>query len=252
MSLVANPPVTPEFKKLLERAIHLKSREQYDEAAQLLEKLRGLNPRSASVQGILGHVFWEQDKLLDAISSFQKAVELSPESELASLGLFHTLWEAGKKQRAVTEMRRFMSHNKSKEYTKIASNLELQEIKNNSRTPADAVLETSQDGSGISIQGYFRPIFQENPELLKERSNESLYQMWLNDHPGESVVPEKVKQSLSNLKSILRKKLSTKRGRPQMEDRLAPKKAGKAKAVGGYCMRMEAAPALVCAFAAWE
>jgi len=66
---------------------------------------------------------------------------------------------------------------------------------------------------GGSVQGYFRPIFLKNPKLLKERSNEFLYQKWLQDHPGESVVPENVKQGLSNLKTVLRKKLAVKRGR---------------------------------------
>jgi len=59
---------------------------------------------------------------------------------------------------------------------------------------------------GESVQGYFRPIFKENPKLLKERSNEPLYQRWLKDHPGETTVPDRVKQGLSNLKSVLRNK----------------------------------------------
>jgi hypothetical protein len=59
---------------------------------------------------------------------------------------------------------------------------------------------------GESIQGYFRPIFQENPKLLKQRSNAALYERWLKDHPGEKEVPERVRQSLSNLKLVLRAK----------------------------------------------
>src|SRR5262245_17868738 len=58
--------------------------------------------------------------------------------------------------------------------------------------------------AGGSIQGYFRKIFDENPKLLKKRSNEELYQRWLQDHSGEKEVPERVRQGLSNLKSVLR------------------------------------------------
>ena len=57
-----------------------------------------------------------------------------------------------------------------------------------------------------NIAGYFRPIFQENPELLKSRSNEELLKRWLADHPGEREVPARVKQGLANLKSVLRSK----------------------------------------------
>jgi hypothetical protein len=62
------------------------------------------------------------------------------------------------------------------------------------------------NGSGESVAGYFRQVFQENPKLLKGRSNAALLQRWLDDHPGHREVPPKVKASLSNIKSILRSK----------------------------------------------
>jgi hypothetical protein len=68
--------------------------------------------------------------------------------------------------------------------------------------------------------GYFRSIFKENPKLLKERSNEALLQRWLADHPGEKEVPDTVKKSLANTKSVLRKKAG-KRGRPKQEEQPA-------------------------------
>ncbi len=55
------------------------------------------------------------------------------------------------------------------------------------------------------MAGYFRPIFEQNPELLKVRSNDELLKRWLADHPGETTVPERVKQGLANLKSVMRK-----------------------------------------------
>src|SRR5262245_28667167 len=57
---------------------------------------------------------------------------------------------------------------------------------------------------GQSVQGYFRKIFDEDPKLLKKRSNDELYERWLKDHPGETEVPLRVKQGLSNLKSVMR------------------------------------------------
>jgi hypothetical protein len=61
-------------------------------------------------------------------------------------------------------------------------------------------------GDGESTMGYFRKILTANRRLLKGRSNEELLRRWLEDHPGHETVPNSVKQSLSNIKSILRKK----------------------------------------------
>ena len=60
---------------------------------------------------------------------------------------------------------------------------------------------------GESVSGYFRKIFEANPGLLDSRSNDELLGKWLADHPGETVVPERIKQNLANIKSVLRKKL---------------------------------------------
>jgi hypothetical protein len=57
-----------------------------------------------------------------------------------------------------------------------------------------------------TVSGYFRKVFADNPKLLKTRSNEELLNWWLTDHPGAKEVPNRVKQILSNVKSILRKK----------------------------------------------
>jgi hypothetical protein len=75
----------------------------------------------------------------------------------------------------------------------------------------------SGNGQGESIQGYFRRLFQENPRLLKSRSNEELLERWLNDHPGHTEVPKQVKSGLANLKSVLRSKQRQRKGR-QVEE----------------------------------
>ncbi len=57
-----------------------------------------------------------------------------------------------------------------------------------------------------SIQGYFRPILEENPKkYLRTRDNSELYDRWLKDHPGHDEIPSSVKNSLNNLKSRMRR-----------------------------------------------
>jgi hypothetical protein len=64
--------------------------------------------------------------------------------------------------------------------------------------------------SGVSA--YFRPIFEEHPDLLDGKSNKELLQRWHTDHPGYKRVPGNVKQNLANLKSQMRKE--RREGRP--------------------------------------
>jgi len=66
--------------------------------------------------------------------------------------------------------------------------------------------DPASDGAKETTAGYFRKIIQESPQLLNERSNKKLLQRWLKDHPGNPVVPKKVKANLANLKSVLRSK----------------------------------------------
>ena len=107
MNSAASPPATPEFRQLFDHAIDLRNEGRHAEAVRLFERLRVLNPVSASVHAFLGDTFWELGRLPDAIRSFQKAVELAPRSEMASLGLFHTLLESGQEERANAVMDRF-------------------------------------------------------------------------------------------------------------------------------------------------
>src|SRR3954471_12397394 len=83
-------------------------------------------------------------------------------------------------------------------------------------------------GKPETVSGYFRQVFQENPRLLRERSNQPLLDRWLADHPGETEVPKAVKQNLANIKSVLRSKKRT-RVAVRAEDRQA---AGQRSQVG--------------------
>jgi hypothetical protein len=73
------------------------------------------------------------------------------------------------------------------------------------------------NGPGESTAGYFRRVFGEHPEWLAGPSNADVFARWLADHPGHAEVPEKIKQSLFNTKSLLRKQGRKKRGRRKKE-----------------------------------
>jgi hypothetical protein len=81
-----------------------------------------------------------------------------------------------------------------------------------------AKANAGQPNGGESVSGYFRKVFAESPKLLKTRSNEEVLQRWLKDHPGEKEVSAQVRNSLMNVKSLLRKK-GRKRVRRQEEER---------------------------------
>jgi hypothetical protein len=59
---------------------------------------------------------------------------------------------------------------------------------------------------GETTAGYFRRLFEENPKLLKTRSNAEVLDRWLADHPGNTEVPKSVKVGLQNVKGLLRSK----------------------------------------------
>src|SRR5262245_53608626 len=81
-------------------------------------------------------------------------------------------------------------------------------------TTADSTTGTSsQDGKGENISGYFRKLFEQHPAWLESRSNDDVLSQWLKDHPDQKTVPDRVKQNLSNVKSVLRQKLRRKPGR---------------------------------------
>src|SRR5205809_5538118 len=96
MSSAVSTPVKSEFERLFNEALQHRHAGRNKEALGILLPLSRQKPSSASVFGILGDLYWRAGRLDDAAQSFKRATELSPRSELASLGLFHTLWESGR------------------------------------------------------------------------------------------------------------------------------------------------------------
>ncbi|HEY7330550.1 MAG TPA: tetratricopeptide repeat protein [Gemmataceae bacterium] len=120
MNSAVNSQVTPEFKDRFQEALELKNQGRLAEAEQRFNDLLAMNPTSAAVHAFLADTLWDQGLLTRAITSFRKAVELAPNSEMASLGLFHTLLESGDSESAIAEMDRFLSLTDSKEYQALA------------------------------------------------------------------------------------------------------------------------------------
>lgn len=103
----------------MQEALLLNAQGQYEKATVLWKALCESYPQSAAAHAMLGYVLWEQKELAPAIQAFDKAVCLSPTSELASLGLFHTLFELGDRKSAEQEMKRYTALAKSEEYEAI-------------------------------------------------------------------------------------------------------------------------------------
>ncbi len=64
----------------------------------------------------------------------------------------------------------------------------------------------SKQGDGESLSGWFRNVFHEKPEWLKERSNDDVIALWEEQHPGQKF-GKRERNACNNIKSVLRKKL---------------------------------------------
>ena len=99
---------------------------------------------------------------------------------------------------------------------------------NGDTSPPDTTGEEAT-GQGETSSGYFRRLFKKKPRLLEQRSNDEALRRWLKDHPEHSEAPPSVKNTLANIKSILRKKLAereTRRGEVEpVKERPAPTRA---------------------------
>ena len=90
-----------ELRVRFERAIRLKDENDLGGALEVLLALAEDYPRTPAVFGMLGHIYRLLGRHRDASESFKKATKMSPDSELASLGLFHSLMELGDEQGGV-------------------------------------------------------------------------------------------------------------------------------------------------------
>src|SRR6266446_3770313 len=78
--------------------------------------------------------------------------------------------------------------------------------------------------SGGSMSAYFRQVFTEKPQWLDQKSNDDVVARYRVDHSmaTDADVGKSVKQTMANMKSIMRKearggsKVKARRGRPPM------------------------------------
>lgn len=103
-------------------ALALRDQGDYEGAIQILSGIAERYP-FAAVFGVTGAIYKKIGDLENARKCFERAVELAPKSELASLNLFHTLHRLGNKARAYSEMDRFLSLRKSEEYDRLKMEL---------------------------------------------------------------------------------------------------------------------------------
>jgi len=107
--------IEPEFN----RALRLRDGGDWLGAAAIFEQLDVEHPNHPAILGVWGSIYFHLKDWQRALPLYQRTVSLSPESELASLGLFHSLWNVGKRKEALAEMKRFLSLKESEEYRQL-------------------------------------------------------------------------------------------------------------------------------------
>jgi predicted Zn-dependent protease len=112
------------FKTRFERALDLLHSGDAASARRILCKLADQYPSDPAVFGMLAAAYRKLNDHHEAARCFKKATELSPNSELASLGLYHSLLRCGDVIGAKAEMRRFLARRPSEEYELILAELE--------------------------------------------------------------------------------------------------------------------------------
>lgn len=107
------------LKSALSKARDLRNGGETSASMNLLLDLANMYPEAKAVFVLLGDLYWKQDDLAHARSCFQKATEIDPQLEIASLALYHTLWSLDFKEDALEEMKRFLQCSHSSEYNRL-------------------------------------------------------------------------------------------------------------------------------------
>src|SRR5689334_17323389 len=107
------------LKTRFSEATRLKDNGEFPAAADILTELSQCDPTSPAILAVLGDVYWDMNRLSEAISAFRRALELAPGLEAASLGLFHCLWETNSRDEALEEAKRFTAVSDSESYRNV-------------------------------------------------------------------------------------------------------------------------------------
>jgi tetratricopeptide (TPR) repeat protein len=117
----------PELNQILQQGIDCKNEGDYHGAIGAFEEAIRKSPRCSLAYWLLGGVHYTfLNDPRAAIPYFQKGVQLSPKTEIASLALFHALWDTDQTFDALEEIKRYqlLTNWSSKDYLEI-----MQEIK---------------------------------------------------------------------------------------------------------------------------
>lgn len=101
---------------LINDALSLKSQGQYSKGLKIMKQIEKQYPNNSVVHGIIASLYYEKNDFEKSEKYFRKTVELNPNSELASLGLFHSLIFLNKVNEALYELRNFVKNHPVKLY----------------------------------------------------------------------------------------------------------------------------------------
>ncbi len=116
----------PELNGILQLGIDCKNNKNFQGAIQAFEKAIKKSPKCSLAYWLLGgmHFTYLHDPQT-ALPFLQKAVALSPKTEMASLGLFHALWALDRLDEALAEIKRYqhLTNWKCKDYLEIVAEM---------------------------------------------------------------------------------------------------------------------------------
>jgi tetratricopeptide (TPR) repeat protein len=110
---------------LFEMGILLRDQGDYEGACRTFSQFIQNYPDDFAGYLLKGSILLYKMNLVDeALICFEKAVELNPKSELASVALFHCLWEKGRTDDAFEEAKRYiLVAGRSEEYGRILDDM---------------------------------------------------------------------------------------------------------------------------------
>jgi tetratricopeptide (TPR) repeat protein len=103
--------------EVIRQAVELDQQNDTAFATQILTAVVAEFPGLAIGHSYLGWILSRGGRHREAIEHGRVAVQLSPQSEKASLALFRVLWGAGERDLAFEEMKRFVAIGHSDEYS---------------------------------------------------------------------------------------------------------------------------------------
>lgn len=103
--LESTPEQEPEAHKL---GVAMEKEGRLKEALQAFSQLSTEDDYSHLARSLcMARVLWKLHRQEEAVEAYRQAIELKPDSEVASLGLYHTLMDCGRFDDALEEGKRF-------------------------------------------------------------------------------------------------------------------------------------------------